>query len=480
MSLYACASFPSLAAETNTLVEPTENMTSEVDVILHVAEDGTILSISDARSGKSLEYKIRVSKTASDIPQVQGRLDMICADTNLKSDLTSQVATALSNKTAVIMPFSNHSMLPHMRVPSGTVYIFRPDEIPRAISDVPINHDYGSGITLSEVNPSAATFGLTDNYFTAVDGPGVHAFEDRHFIESIFSETSISRQYLNEPGLTTDSKILEQLVKYSSEFISSDPFLEPYRPNYKDYWKPVFRRGKNSGNFIGIFKSDWRTVPESVREEQKVVGHRYYIICKYSPSIAVCDQLIHIIGNNTHRQTWSDFAESDEVRRLEEMSKYARETLIRQFAEKMQTAIIDDNGPNFIHSLHNSIRLKETAHKNSADPSKQERVVCSNGIMDTLNLTTNRLLSEIHDTDGTRNVAWWFGSPNMCLGGGSWRTIKTASSFPASFSGPMSAPLLQDTLVTGYQPKWGFVLLTPVRMLQGSDELLAETSRSSN
>jgi len=441
-------------------------------IILHVDEEGTILRLEEEGTEQTLSYRIQVSggcvpggapdeAPLDTYPRVSTHLVSLDTPGLLG---TMQAVSGVSEQAQRFVPFPNHSDLPWMRFPRGVAYCMAPDAVPCKDTDVPFNSDFASGISIVEIVPREAAYALADQYFTS-SGPGNAAFHDESFIARLVEPPSEAKW--NDPGVCDDCMMVDALQHYSSEFVHQDPFLEPFHPDFAEAWWPVLRR--DDSNFVGVFKSDWRTVPADVRQRHSGHGQpgsdrdgesvHYYLVCRYSLPRAIADQVLHLVITNPRRRTWAEWAKSPELLRAEALSRHAREHILRRSMAEMQVCPHSTNGA-FVHSTSSVLRLKEvtgTGGRGSA--------VFGSGLVSTLDANGGVVTSV--GSDPRRGLLWWFGTPNNRLGGGAWRSVETASLFPERCNERLDETTLEQISKTGYVPQWGFVKMSQVAIVKG-------------
>lgn len=434
-------------------------------IILHVDQDGAIVGLEDELSRCSLRYSIRVQGGAAD-PRVCDTMRLGEA----RTQTVARGADGISQQTQCMIPFINGRFHPPMRFPGGMAYVLDSAAVPSTDADVPFNLDYAGGLSLIEIVPEEATYALVDQYFQDNEGTGGQVFSDAQFVHDTCDPTraaSPDARY-NDPGVCSDPTALDALRRFSSDYINQDPFLEPFQRNFEKHWWPTLR--PESDNFVGIFKSDWRTVPTEMQKKYSAGGPlrggvHYYIACKYSLPISIADQVLHLLITNPHRRTWKEWAGALELARAEKLSCYAREHIMRRCMARFKVCPAPPGGTNIMHTTYSVLRNKEATTDSGGRLTNA--VVYGADLCSTLDATCG-ILSAV-DTGPGQDLIWWFGAPNCRLGGGAWRSPGTASCFPSHCGGKITGATMDGLREAGYDPEWGFVKLTYVRGTRASE-----------
>lgn len=414
-------------------------------VVLHVNSEGAIIRLENVSTGEDIPYAIHVESDSDDAsrqPEAQAKVTDLFDNPCI---LPSHVLAAAHHA----LPLVNFTNATQTSPPTGVAYVLDGTVMPCSVDDIPFRMRYASSMLMVEIESKNPEFDLSDRYFMERTG--------KQAIEALFCP---GLGDWNDPGVSDNPDHLCELGRYSSEFITQDPFLEPYSSDYPSRWRPVMRRGADS---IGIFKSDWRTVSEKYRTESNRPVH-YYIVVKADLAPAVNDQIMHLLANNPENKNWSELTGAVELARAEQMSRHAAGVLARRLADEIDVRIIKDRQT---HTMSNILRTAEYSACYTADREHPTGNV-SGPIFLSEACSTLDVHSGIISAVGqslSEGIMWWFGAPTRHIGGSAWRNPETASIFPTNCSSDLTRDTFMKYRRLGYDPKWGFAKLDCVCML---------------
>lgn len=290
-------------------------------VLLGVDKVGDVVEVTDHATGEVLAFDvIPLSSASAELsPAVCTTYMPARADPLVRRALNSAVGAGGAAR-CIPLPHASYDN----RQLRGCVHLLQSDAQPRE-SGWPLDLRYATGVTIVELEHRVASGAyLSPEFFRSE--------ECRARFDAAVRELRMPRG--TPPGLfNAGQPALEAFRSLTSEAFPRDPLLRMYRAKYLDTWSPEL----GASDFIRVCYSNWENVnPRTAASfgHNTHDTHYYLALCYHLPP-ELADQLLQLVRLNPEKQTWAQLAARKEFRRAEEISRAARESLIRRFMAAM-------------------------------------------------------------------------------------------------------------------------------------------------
>jgi hypothetical protein len=271
--------------------------------------------------GKALRYEVCISKEdKKELPE-----HIILATSKVPLPVEKAMAPFYDNMLASVL-FPNCRVPAGMSHVTGSLYVLEMTHVPQPESFWPLNLQYGTGISMVEIEPRMNDEGLmlTKEYLSSQ--------KIKNIVVALSEHLRLPGDPDLQPGVVLGDT-LKQLKEFTSKSYENDPLMRTYRSDWDQLWRPCL----GPDDYVALCVSDWQ---DASKETKEASGHtlgqkHWYIVCKFTLPMEVADQLMVTRFINPQQDTWETLINRKVFARAMEISLQCREKIIAYALEKL-------------------------------------------------------------------------------------------------------------------------------------------------
>ena len=418
------------------------------NVRLYVSPNGEVQSVVD-ELGKRLAYEVSVSgqdeSSAADAPE---HVMLACpANTKLAPKIEKAMKPFYDDMLASVV-FPNHRLPAGAAHPTGALYVLEAQAKPRKECFWPMNLQYGTGLSIVEIEPRLNEDGLmlTREYLSSPKVRAVMSALQEHLRAPADPDV--------QPGVVLGDA-LKSLERFTSAAYENDPLLRTYRSDWDALWQPCL----SAEDYVAICVSDWQDVSKETKDSAgHAVGQkRWYVACRFNLPVEVADQLAVTRFVNADDDTWENLVSRKCYARAQEISVRCREMLIETVLDKlgMRKRL---SCPQYTHTTWNVFDSQRVTLQ--SESGVQYGVTFYAGCAPTHRAQRGALVERGPSPED--GLLWIHGSPTASPGGLPWKMASVCNGIPADYAGT-EAKWTKQTLKwlvdSGWDARNGFAKL---------------------
>jgi len=413
-------------------------------VKLFVSASGEVEGVVD-ELGKRLAYEVSIA----DKDEKKEMPENIILSCNPKISLPVEKALApfFKHMLATVV-FPNIHIPKGMSHPSGAVYVLEMSKKPPKDSFWPLNLQYGTGISMVEIEPRLNEEGLvlTKEYLSSQK------------MKSIILALGESLRMPGDPDLQPGvilGETLKHLEEYTSSAYKNDPLVRTYRSDWAQIWRPNLA----PDDYLAICVSDWEDVCKATKDANGHVASQkhWYIAVRHSLPVEIADQILLTRFINPQDDTWEQFVGRKVFSRALEISTTCREKTLDYALDKLGLKRKKSNPQSVVTTWNVFDSTRVTIR---SDGETRQGVAYYTGATPTHRATRGVLMER--GAAPEEGLLWLHGGASNTPGGMPWKQPNNCSAVPTDFRGTdakVGKSTLKSLADAGWDAKNGFAKL---------------------